>query len=40
MHSRNIESMSRMARVINTSIFVKNGPSYAGCGLDGEGYTS
>jgi acyl-CoA reductase-like NAD-dependent aldehyde dehydrogenase len=40
MHSRNVESMSRMARVIDTSIFVKNGPSYAGCGLDGEGYTS
>ena len=29
-----------MARVINTTIFVKNGPSFAGCGLDGEGYTS
>jgi hypothetical protein len=29
-----------MARVINTSIFVKNGPSFAGLGFTGEGYTS
>jgi hypothetical protein len=29
-----------MAKVINTSIFVKNGPSYAGLGFLGEGYTT
>jgi propionaldehyde dehydrogenase len=29
-----------MARVINTSIFVKNGPNYAGLGFGGEGFTS
>jgi len=40
MHSRNIDKLSRMAREINTSIFVKNAPSYAGLGLTGEGYTS
>ena len=40
MHSRNIDSLSRMARECNTSIFVKNGRSQAGLGLDGEGYTS
>ncbi len=40
MHSRNIENLSKMARVINTSIFVKNGPSTAGLGFHGEGYTS
>ncbi len=40
MHSRNIEALSEMARTIDTSILVKNGPSYAGLGLDGEGYTS
>lgn len=40
MHSTNIDHLSAMARVINTSIFVKNGPSYAGLGLTGEGYTS
>ena len=40
MHSRNIDSLSRMARVINTSIFVKNGPIVAGLGAGGEGHTS
>jgi acyl-CoA reductase-like NAD-dependent aldehyde dehydrogenase len=40
MHSTNIDALSAMAKVINTSIFVKNGPSYAGLGLTGEGYTS
>src|SRR5690606_8989527 len=40
MHSRSIERLSRMARLINCSIFVKNGPTYAGLGLGGEGYTS
>lgn len=40
MHSRNIEKLSDMARRINCSIFVKNGPTYAGLGLGGEGYTS
>lgn len=40
MHSRNIDNLSKMAREINTSIFVKNAPSYAGLGLGGEGFTS
>jgi acyl-CoA reductase-like NAD-dependent aldehyde dehydrogenase len=40
MHSKNIDHLSRMAREINTSIFVKNGPSLAGLGFGGEGYTS
>ncbi len=40
MHSRNIENLSRMARMINTSIFVKNGPTLAGLGYGGEGFTS
>ena len=40
MHSRNIESLSKMAKVIDCSIFVKNGPSYAGLGFGGEGFTS
>ena len=29
-----------MARAINTSIFTKNAPTFAGLGLGGEGYTS
>lgn len=40
MHSKNIEKLSKMARMINCSIFVKNGPSFAGLGMGGEGYTS
>lgn len=40
MHSRNIDRLSKMAREINSSIFVKNGPSYAGLGFGGEGYCS
>ena len=40
MHSKNIENLSKMAKVMDCSIFVKNGPSYAGLGCGGEGYTS
>ncbi len=40
MFSRDIEALSRMARAVNTSIFVKNGPNLAGLGHGGEGYAS
>lgn len=40
MHSTNVRNLSRMARKMNTSIFVKNGPSYAGLGMLGEGYAT
>ncbi len=40
MHSRDIVALSRMAREINTSIFVKNGPITTGLGAGGEGHTS
>ncbi len=40
IHSRNVDAMSRMARVMDCSIFVKNGSSLAGLGAGGEGYTS
>jgi len=39
-HSKNLDVLSRMSREINTSIFVKNGPSLAGLGFGGEGFTS
>lgn len=39
-HSRNIDLLSKMAKLMNVSIFVKNGPSYAGLGFGGEGFTS
>ncbi|GAB4183244.1 MAG: aldehyde dehydrogenase EutE [Calditrichia bacterium] len=40
MYSKNLDHLSKMARVMNTSIFVKNGPAVAGLGYGGEGYTS
>ncbi|MFZ1948250.1 MAG: aldehyde dehydrogenase family protein [bacterium] len=40
MHSTNINKLSHMARFIGTTIFVKNGPCYAGLGFGGEGFTS
>ena len=40
MHSRNIDKLSKMARVMDCSIFVKNGPHAAGLGWHGEGPTS
>ena len=40
IHSRNIDNMHNMARVMDTTVFVKNGPSYAGVGIGGEGFGS
>jgi acyl-CoA reductase-like NAD-dependent aldehyde dehydrogenase len=40
MWSNNLENLSTMARTINTSIFVKNAPNFAGIGAGGSGYTS
>ncbi len=40
MHSTNVEHLTAFARAIQTTIFVKNGPSYAGIGLNGEGHAT
>ena len=40
MHSKNLDALSRMAKECDCSIFVKNGRSQAGLGLDGEGFSS
>lgn len=40
MHSTNVEKLTKMARQIQTTIFVKNGPSYAGLGVGGEGHAT
>ncbi|PKN30942.1 MAG: aldehyde dehydrogenase EutE [Deltaproteobacteria bacterium HGW-Deltaproteobacteria-21] len=40
LHSRDIEHMDAMAKRVNTSLFVKNGPHIAGLGAGGEGWTS
>jgi len=40
MHSKHLDHLSRMAREMDCSIFVKNGVSYDGLGYGGEGYCS
>ncbi len=40
IHSQNINNLSRMARVMNANIFIKNGPNFAGLGFGGEGHTT
>jgi acyl-CoA reductase-like NAD-dependent aldehyde dehydrogenase len=40
IHSHDIEKLSKMAKVMNCSLFVKNGPCYAGLGSGGAGFTS
>jgi acyl-CoA reductase-like NAD-dependent aldehyde dehydrogenase len=40
MFSNNVERITQLARAINVSIFVANGPTLAGLGEGGEGYTS
>ena len=40
MHSQNVSRLSMAAKALNTTIFVKNAPSYAGLGFNGEGYTT
>ncbi|MBU3099203.1 MULTISPECIES: aldehyde dehydrogenase family protein [Clostridium] len=40
MHSKNIDNLTKMSRLIDTTIFVKNAPSYAGIGFGGEGWTT
>ncbi len=40
MHSKNIDNLSRFAAAVETTIFVKNAPSYAGIGFGGEGHTT
>lgn len=40
MHSQNVSRLNRAAKTMQTSIFVKNGPSYAGLGIGAEGFTT
>ncbi len=40
IHSTNVEHMTMMARRLDTTLFIKNGPCMAGLGLGGEGYLS
>ena len=40
MHSKNVEHLTKFARAIDTTIFVKNASSLAGVGFGGEGHTT
>lgn len=40
IHSTNVDTITKMARTMNCSILVANGPNYAGLGQTGEGFTS
>jgi acyl-CoA reductase-like NAD-dependent aldehyde dehydrogenase len=40
MYSKNLDNLSRMARVMDCSIFIKNAPALAGLGDGGEGFCS
>ena len=40
IHSNNVRNMTKMGRLLDTTLFVKNGASMAGLGLGGEGYIS
>ena len=40
IYSRDVDHITRMARVMNVSIFVANGANLAGLGAGGEGFTS
>jgi aldehyde dehydrogenase len=40
IHSRNVDTITRMGREMETTLFIQNGPSTAGLGSGGEGYLS
>ncbi len=40
IHSVNVDRLTKFAREVETTIFVKNAPSYAGIGAGGEGHTT
>ena len=40
IHSTNVSNLTHMGREMDTTIYVKNGPSMAGLGLGGEGFPS
>ena len=40
IHSRNVETITRMGREMDVTLYIQNGPSTAGLGVGGEGYLS
>lgn len=40
IHSTNVDTITRMARAMNCSVFVANGPNFTGLGEGGEGFAT
>jgi aldehyde dehydrogenase len=40
IHSRNVDTITRMGKEMDTTLYIQNGPSMAGLGSGGEGYLS
>lgn len=40
IHSNHVRNITRMGKIMDTTLFVKNGPCMAGLGMGGEGYAS
>jgi len=40
IHSNNVRNMTRMGKILDTTLYVKNGPCMSALGLGGEGYLS
>ncbi|MHB9008688.1 MAG: aldehyde dehydrogenase EutE, partial [Limisphaerales bacterium] len=40
IHSHDVSNMTAMAKALETTLFVKNGPCVAGVGNGGEGYAN
>ena len=40
MHSMSVDRLTRMAKEVDSTLFVKNGPCYDGIGIEGEGCAS
>jgi aldehyde dehydrogenase len=40
IHSRNVDTITRMGKELDTTLYIQNGPSMAGLGSGGEGYLS
>jgi propionaldehyde dehydrogenase len=40
LHSRDVHTITEYAKAVQTTILVKNGPSYSGVGFGGEGYAT
>lgn len=40
MHSTNLRNLTKYGKALDTAIYVKNAPSYAGIGFGGEGFTT